>query len=138
MGLGLVAAAHRPAVRLAPIGTRLVLDRALELAFDMRGRQRQDLPVVLARERGGTITAAIQWIGASATALAALAQERHVHAASVVWHAGVAVARTLTSASRVGRLGLGRLVLAVLDGYRVIVVHAKLWERRRDRVRELG
>ena len=62
-------------------------------------------------------------------------------AGGVLIAGGLAV--TLIGAANFGRArtrmpGLTRWVVAVLEGYRVVVAYAKLWERRRDRTLEIG
>lgn len=92
------------------------------------------LDVALVRSRGATLTDAVALVGADAALFAAIAERRRARGRGILWHPLVAGARTL-AARGVGRpLGLGRWVLAVLEGYRVVVAYAKLWERRRNRV----
>jgi hypothetical protein len=96
------------------------------------------LDVALVRDEGATLGDAVEALGADATALAALAARvgRPVRTAAVCWAPLVAAARALLGRTQSGPLGLGRWVLAVLSGYRVVVGYASLWERRRDRVVE--
>jgi hypothetical protein len=137
-GLDLALVARRPVVRLAPAGTPIVLRSGLEIAFEARGREVRHLPCVVTRERGTTLTATMEWLGRTATTLAALGEAVGRRHGGVAWHALVAGLRVLTATSSRGRLGLGRLILAVVDAYRVVVAHAKLWERRRDRIVDFG
>jgi hypothetical protein len=47
-----------------------------------------------------------------------------------------AALRAMTARAARPPLGLGRWIVAVFEGYRVVVAYARLWERRRDRVAE--
>jgi hypothetical protein len=119
-------------VRLARRRTPLVVRPGLEVEFARDGRRRA-LDVPLVRSRGATLTEAVALVDAEATTLAALLDRRIGRGRGIVWQPVVAAARALLA--RANRpLGLGRWVLAVLEGYRVVVTYAKLWERRRARV----
>jgi hypothetical protein len=122
-----------PRVRLAPRGSRLALGRglAVELAADGRAVRRLDAIV----ERGGaqTLDEAVERLGAEAPLVANLLDRDGRRMRGIAWQPLVAAAATLAARATAGRLGLGRWVLAVLDGYAVVFAYARLWERRHDR-----
>ena len=123
---------HRVA-RLAPRGTGLVVGAGLSLAFATRGRRTQALDVTIFRARGATIDRAIELMGAEAGALAGLVDGLG-SPRGVVRQSAWAALRGLTARAARPPLGLGRWIVAVFEGYRVVVAYARLWERRRDRL----
>ena len=88
--------------------------------------------VEIRRSWGDTLTDAVGVLDAEATVLAALV-EPVGRSRRVVGRSGMALARALAARRVDAGPGLGRWILAVLEAYRVIVVYAKLWERRRNR-----
>jgi hypothetical protein len=125
----------RAVARLAPRGTPLVVRPGLDVEFARGAHAIRRLDVAIVRSRGATLTEAVELIGAEATTLASLVDGRIGQGRGVLWQPLVAASRALTARGP-GRLGLGRWILAVLEGYRVVVTYAKLWERRRERVLE--
>jgi hypothetical protein len=119
-------------VRVARRATPLVVRPGLELEFAPAGRVRP-LEAALLRLRGATLSEAVELASAEAATLAALVDRIVGHGRGVVWQPLVAAWRAVTAAAE-RPLGLGRWVIAVLEGYRVVLTYAKLWERRWDRV----
>jgi hypothetical protein len=121
--------------RLAPRGTPLVVRPGLDVEFARGSHPIRPLDVAIVRSRGTTLDDAVELLGAEATTLASLVDRSVGQGRGILWQPLVAATRTLTGRAQ-GRLGLGRFVLAVLEGYRVVVAYAKLWERRREQVVE--
>jgi hypothetical protein len=86
--------------------------------------------VTIERPVGALPTEAVDALNADATVLAALAAAGGVRPRyrRLVASGIIGSARVLGGAGR-GRLGWGRWILAVLAGYRGLLVEAKLWER---------
>jgi hypothetical protein len=124
---------RRPLVRLAPRATPLAVGGGLSLAFETRGLAVREIDVTIFRARGSTVDRAVELMGAEAGALAALV-ERLGPRRGVVRQSARAALRGFTARAARPPLGLGRWIVAVFEGYRVVVAYAKLWERRRDRV----
>lgn len=125
---------RRPIARLAPRGTRLALGGGLSLAFAPRGETRE-LEVTIFRARGATLDRAVALMGAEAATLAGLV-DRLGGPRGVIRQSVRAALRAVTARAVRPPLGLGRWIVAVFEGYRVVVAYARLWERRRDRVVE--
>jgi len=125
---------RRPIARLAPRGTPLALGGGLSLAFASRGPTRA-LDVTIFRARGATLDRAVELMGAEAGTLAGLV-DRLGAPRGVVRQSVRAALRVLTARAVRPPLGIGRWIVAVFEGYRVVVAYARLWERRRDRVVE--
>ena len=125
---------RRPVARLAPRGTPVVLGGGLSLAFARRGTTRE-LDVTIFRARGATLDRAIVLLGAEAGSLAGLV-DRLGGPRGVIRQSVRAALDALTGRAARPPLGLGRWIVAVFEGYRVVVTYARLWERRRDRVTE--
>jgi hypothetical protein len=125
----------RAVARLAPRRTPLVVRPGLDVEFARGAHPVRTLDVAIVRSRGATLTDAVERLDAEATTLALLIDRSVGQGRGILWQPLVAGARTLLARGE-GRLGLGRWVLAVLEGYRVVVTYAKLWERRRARVVE--
>jgi hypothetical protein len=125
---------RRPIARLAPSGTPLALGSGLTLAFAPRGAPRE-LDVTIFRARGATLDRAIALMGAEAGAMAGLV-DRLNGPRGVIRQSVRAALRAMTARAARPPLGLGRWIVAVFEGYRVVVAYARLWERRRDRVAE--
>ena len=123
----------RPVPRLAPRGTSLRIGPGFDIVFRCAARARP-LDVTIARSRGATLTDAVELAGADAAMFAAIVDRGPGRGRGILWHPVVAAARTFGARAVDGRLGVGRWILAVLEGYRVVVAYAKLWERRRKRV----
>jgi hypothetical protein len=124
----------RPVVRVARRGTPLRVRPGFDLEFPGASRRQRTLDVALVRSRGRTLTDAVELAGADAATFAVLVDSQAAgRGHGILWHPIVAALRTLTARAPAGRLGIGRWILAVLEGYRVVVAYAKLWERRRDR-----
>jgi hypothetical protein len=121
--------------RLGPRRTPLVVRPGLDVELARGSHPVRTLDVVIVRSRGTTLNDAVELLGAEATTLASLVDRRVGQGRGIVWQPFVAAARAVTGRAQ-GRLGVGRLVLAMLEGYRVVVAYAKLWERRRDQVVE--
>jgi hypothetical protein len=123
----------RPLARLARRDTPLRVRPGFDLEFVGDPRLRRTLDVPLVRSRGATLTDAVELAGADAATYALLVDaEADGRGRGILWHPLAAAARALVA--RAGsRLGVGRWILAVLEGYRVVIAYAKLWERRRDR-----
>jgi hypothetical protein len=134
--LGMRARLGRAVVRLAPRRTPLVVRPGLDVELARSAHPVRTLDVAIVRSRGATLTEAVEILGAEATTLASLVDQRVGRGRGILWQPLVAGARALTARAE-GRLGVGRWVLAVLESYRVVVTYAKLWERRRDRVIEV-
>jgi hypothetical protein len=122
---------RRPIARLAPRGTTLVLGGGLSLAFAVRGSTRE-LDVTIFRARGATLDRAVALMGAEAGALAGLV-DRLGGPRGVIRQSVRAALRAVTARAARPPLGVGRWIVAVFEGYRVVVAYARLWERRRDR-----
>ena len=129
---------HDRLPRLAPRRTALVMGAAACVAFEPGGRRVRRLDSPILRSRGATLSDAVELAGAEASTFAALADRRTAHARGIIWQPVRAALRGLTARGRGRRLGLGRWVIAVLEGYRVVAAYAKLWERRRDQVTVAG
>ena len=127
---------RRSIARLAPRGTPVRLAPGLSVEFATAGRRVQSLEAPIERSRGATLNDAVELLGAEADGLAALAEPTVAPGWGVLWQPIVAAARALAASG--DRLRLGRWIIAVLEGYRVVVVYAKLWERRRARVTVAG
>jgi hypothetical protein len=123
---------RRSVARLAPRGTPLGLGGGLSLAFTPRGRARE-LDVTIFRARGATLDRAVALMGAEAGTLAGLV-DRQGGPRGVIRQSVRAALRVFTARAARPPLGLGRWIVAVFEGYRVVVAYARLWERRRDRV----
>jgi hypothetical protein len=121
--------------RLAPRRTPLVVRPGLDVEFARGAHPVRALDVAIVRSRGTTLTDAVELLAAEATTLASLVDRSVGQGRGILWHPLVAGGRAVTARGQ-GRLGLGRWVFAVLEGYRVVVTYAKLWERRRERVVE--
>jgi len=126
---------RRGSARLGARGVPLTLRAGLEVEFDASG-PRIDAPIV--RGADVVLAEAVERLGAEAGTLAALADAAGGHPRSMLWEPFVAAWRILVARRGSRRPGLARLVVAVLEAYRVVVAYAKLWERRRDRVLELA
>ncbi|HXJ37198.1 MAG TPA: hypothetical protein VMS22_24480 [Candidatus Eisenbacteria bacterium] len=124
--------ASAPSILVAPRGTPIVVQRGAAVGFDGRGLRVRRIDASVVRERGHTLTTALEILDGDAATAAALADRSGRTGRGVVWRSAAAMVRVLLARSPAGPLGLGRWVLAVLDGYRVVVSQAKLWERRRD------
>jgi hypothetical protein len=137
--LTLDLAPRRPRVMIARRGTPLAIVSGLAIGFPVAGRRLRTIAATIQEERGASLSEALELLGADADVVAAVA-DRLGHPPlgyGVGWRAAGALVRTLTARSPGARLGLGRWALAVLDAYRVVVTHAKLWERRRQHAVEL-
>jgi hypothetical protein len=121
-------------VRLAPRRTPLVVRAGLEIEFVRAGRNLRLLDVEVTRSRGATLNETVEIASAEATTLAPLIDARVGKGQGIMWQSLVAGVRALSARAIDAPLGLGRWVIAVLEAYRVVIVYAKLWERRRDRV----
>ena len=130
--------ASAPTVLVAPRATPVVVQRGAAVGFDGRGLRVRRIDASVVRERGDTLTAALDILDGETATVAALADRGGSTGRGVVWRSAAAMLRVLLARSPAGPLGLGRWVLAVLDGYRVVVTQAKLWERRRDHPVELA
>jgi len=125
---------RRLVARLAPRATPLRLATGLSVEFASTGRRVQALDAPIMRSRGATLNDAVELLGAEADVLAALAEPTVARWWGILWQPTVAASRALTAGVSGRQLGLGRWVIAVLEGYRVVVVYAKVWERRRARI----
>jgi hypothetical protein len=125
---------RRSLVRLAPRGTPLTIGGGLSLAFAPRGTTRE-LDVTIFRARGATLDRAVALMGAEAGALAGLV-DRLGGPRGVVRESVRAALRATTARAARPPLRLGRWIVAVFEGYRVVLAYARLWERRRDRMAE--
>jgi hypothetical protein len=123
----------RGVARLARRGARLDMRPGFDMEFRYAERTLRTLDVTIARSRGTTLTDAVELAGADAAMLAAIVDRGPSHGRGILWDPVIAAVRTLVARAVGGRLGTGRWILAVLEGYRVVVAYAKLWERRRDR-----
>ncbi len=119
--------------RLAGHDVPLVLRDGLGLELSRAGGRVRPVDAALVRLRGTTLDEAVELAGAEGDLLAALAEQGGLRGAGILWHPLVAATRVLLGPERGARLGLGRWLVAVIEGYRVVVTYAKLWERRRDR-----
>lgn len=132
--LGAVMRMPGALVRLAPrVGCRLRLRRDLELELACTGTPAR-LDAALQVERAASLTAAVAALDVESSALAVLldaagVRPRRLRAIEACCRAAGAV---LVAGMRSGALPV-RWMGAVLAGYRAIVAHAKLWERRRSR-----
>jgi hypothetical protein len=129
--LGMPGGLAATAVRVAPRGAPLARDER-GFAFARSGARIRTVDVEIRRSWGDTLTDAVGVLDAEATVLAALV-EPVGRSRRVVGRSGMALARALAARRVDAGPGLGRWILAVLEAYRVIVVYAKLWERRRNR-----
>jgi hypothetical protein len=125
---------RRLITRLARRATPLRVANGLSVEFATTGRRIEPLAVPIVRSRGATLNDAVELLGAEADVVAALAEPTVAPRWGILWQPVVAASRALTAGVSGPRLGLGRWLIAVLEGYRVVVVYAKLWERRRARV----
>ena len=124
----------RRAVRVGARRTPVVMRPGAAFELDASGRRSRALDVPILCSRGGTLSDAVELAGAEATTFAALVDRRAAPGRGILWQPLLAGMRVLTARAGGRRLGLGRWVLAVFEGYRVIVAYAKLWERQRDRM----
>jgi hypothetical protein len=136
-GLALRVATGR-SVRVAPPGARVVLGRGMRLELGGAALRRVGSEIVVTRARGAAVGDAVAQLDAEAAVLARLAEGDGPTIGGVLWEPLAAALATAWGRSGGGPLGLGRWVLAVLDGYRVVVAQAKRWELRRDRPIELA
>jgi len=122
---------HRP-VRLARREhSRIVLDRALELALAGAPGPEVQLDAELRLDRGCSVAAAVDALEPDSRARAALLAQLGVHpsAATLIVAPLVALGRVLRA--RVAeRAGLARWICAVFAAYRVVLTHARVWEWR--------
>jgi hypothetical protein len=123
----------RPTVRVGPRRSPVVMRAGATLELDAAGRRVRTLDVPILRSCGDTLSDAVDLAGAEATTFAALVDARVAPGRGILWHPLLAGVRALTARAGGRRLGLGRWIVAVFEGYRVVVAYAKLWERQRDR-----
>src|SRR5262249_24593352 len=119
-------------VRLASReGSRLALDRTLELALRARSAPRRTLGAGLRATGGESVAAAVDTLEPEGRALAALLAQlgQHPRPLALAVDPLAAVLRTLRARPS-GSAWLTRWVAAVLVGYRVTLAHAMLWEWR--------
>jgi hypothetical protein len=131
--LDLRARLARRVVRLAPSRARIGMRPDLDVELAGVSVRVRELDVAIVRSRGTTLSDAVDLLAAEAGTLAALIELGVGRGRGIVWQPLVAGTRALTARAAGGPLGLGRWVLAVLEGYRVVAAHAKVWERRRAR-----
>jgi len=130
LGIRLSPRAHP--VRLAPReGSRLVLDRTLELALHSRAAPGPRLDGVLRAQEGASVAATVDALAPGCRALAALLAQlgQRPHALALATDPLAALLRALC-ARAAGSAGLARWVAAVFAAYRVTLTHAMLWEWR--------
>ncbi|MCW5892595.1 MAG: hypothetical protein KIT14_18935 [bacterium] len=136
-GLGVQLAMRGAPVRLAPRqGVRVSLRIGLQLVLELPAPllvQRIGAPLVV--DYVPTLDEAVRTLDAESTTFAALLERigRRPRLRGLLVNPWVAAGCVLAGRAAT-RVGLGRWILAVLLGYRVVVAHAKLWERGRDRV----
>jgi hypothetical protein len=130
LGLGI---RRRPQARLALRGSRLALGRGLAVELAADGRPVRALDASVERAGAPTLDEAVERLGADASLVASLLDRDGRAMKGIVWQPLVAAAATLAARAPAGPLGLGRWVLAVLDGYAVVFAYARLWELRHDR-----
>jgi hypothetical protein len=119
-------------VRLAPrAGSRLVLDRTLELALRSPAAEGPRLDGILRAKDGPSVAAAVDSLTPACRALAALLAQLGQRPGALALAADplAALLRTLR-ARATGPGGLARWVAAVFAAYRVALAHAMLWEWR--------
>jgi hypothetical protein len=119
--------------RVAPRGTPIRIRPGFDVGFLCAVHAERTLDVDIVRSRGTTLTDAVELAAADAAMLAAIGDRRVGRGRGILWHPLVAAGRTMAARAVDGRLGGGRWILAVLEGYRVVVAYAKLWELRRNR-----
>jgi hypothetical protein len=122
-----------PTVRLAPRGTRLALGPGLVVQLAADGRAAWPLDVAVERAGPETLDEVVEGLGPEASLVASLLDRDARTLRGILWQPIVAAAGTLAAQAAAGPLGLGRWVLAVLEGYAVVFAYARLWERRHDR-----
>jgi len=118
--------------RLAPRRTPIVARPGRGIEFDRTRTRVRPLSVDVIRTRGSTLGEAMEIAAAEATTLAALVHATGDRSHGLVRQPVAASLRSLTARSLTGRLGLGRWVIAVLEGYCVVIAQTKVWELRRD------
>lgn len=131
--LGLSLRLRRRVARVAPASRPVVAFTGRGLEFSRAGTRTVALDVDVVGSRGGTLSEAVDVAAAEGASLAALVEATHGRVRGLVRQPVAAGLRALTGRALEGRLGFGRWVLAVLEGYRVVVTQAKIWELRRDR-----
>lgn len=125
---------RRSTVRMGPRHAAIATGPGATFELEAAGRRVRALDVPIRRSWGATLTDAVELAGAEATTFAALIDPSAAPGRGVLWQPLLAGLRALTARAGGRRLGLGRWILAVFEGYRVVVAYAKLWEQRRDRM----
>lgn len=136
-GLGVRIALRGAPVRLVPRdGARVSVHAGLQLVLDPAVPMRvQRLAAPLVVDYVPTLDVAVRTLDAESTSFAALLERlgRRPRLRGLLVNPWIAAMRVFAGRAS-ARIGFGRWILAVLFGYRVVVAHAKLWERGRDRL----
>jgi hypothetical protein len=131
--LDLTIVAEGGLARLARPDVPIALRAGFAIEFERAGRTRRTIDAPVHHARGETLDQAVELAGIEGDTLASLMEATKVRGAGILWHPFVAASRVLVGHAPHGRLGLGRWLLAAIEGYAVVVAYAKRWERRRDR-----
>jgi hypothetical protein len=131
--LDLAIVAEGGLARLARPDVPIVLRAGFAIEFARTGRTCRSVDAPVHHARGETLDQAVELAGIEGDTLASLMEATKVRSAGILWHPFVAASRVLLGRAPQGQPGLGRWLVAAIEGYAVVVAYAKRWERRRDR-----
>jgi hypothetical protein len=131
--LDLTIVAEGGLARLARPDVAIVLRAGFAIEFERGGRTCRTIDAPVHHTRGETLDQAVELAGIEGDTLAALMEAAKVRGAGILWHPFVAASRVLAGRAPRGQPGLGRWLVAAIEGYAVVVAYAKRWEHRRDR-----